>query len=433
MNTPQVLSLSDAVGLIRSGDRLVLGHGAVSPVCLLEELVRQCERLDDVTIFQLIYLGTPVHLSPACEGHLRVVSPFLFGQEMRRAVAEHRADYLPIHFSYVPRLFEQGGAYANPDWALIQVSLPDERGYYSCSLSSDFTLPAARAAKGVIAVVNPELPYIGGDNLLHQSEITAVVLHESAPPEVPQAQMGEVDERIAELCADLIEDHSTIQVGIGAIPDAVLGKLTSHKDLGVHTELFSDSVMELHKTGVITGRYKGLHEGKIIGSFVMGSRELYRYLDHNADFELYPVDYANNPYVIGKNYRFVSINSCVEVDLYAQVCAEKVGGRMFSGSGGQLDYVRGVRYSEGGKSILAMRSTAKDGTLSRIRANLHPQACVTTPRNDVDYIVTEYGVAHLFGVCERVRARRLIAVAHPDFREDLEREAHARFGVGKVF
>lgn len=434
MKKPQTLSITEAANLIQSGNRIVLGHACLTPTCLMEELYRQRERLHNVTIFHMIYLGGELlHLRPECEGHFRGRIPFILGPDARAAVQESRADYLPIHFSYVPSLFTPGAPYETPDWTLLQVSPADENGYYSCSLSSDFSLPAAKASKGVIAVVNPQLPYIGGDNLLHETEITALVHHSSTPFTVPASKTEEVDEAIANRCAELIPDRATIQIGIGAIPDAVLGKLTNHKDLGVHTELFSDSVMHLHKQGVITGKYKRTHPNKVVGAFVMGSSELYQYIHKNPEFELYPVHYANNPHVIGKEDNFVSINSCIEIDLYGQVCAEKIHGKMFSGSGGQLDYLRGARYSNGGKSILALRSTTKGDTISRIRPNLHPQACVTSPRNDVDYIVTEYGVARMFGATEMERAKQLINIAHPNFREELEREAHSRWNLGKVF
>ena len=433
MTKPREMIISDAVSLIQSGEKLVLGHAGITPACLVEELVRQRDRLRDISIFQLIYLANPVHLGVECAESFRVVTPFMMGKEIRAAVDEHRADYLPMHFSYVPSIFLPGGGYETPDWTLLQVVGPDADGNYSCSLSSDFTLPAARASKHIMAIVNPQLPFIGGDNLIRGSEIDVIVHHSSLPYNLPLSRPEESDTEIARLCATLIEDGSTLQMGIGAIPDAVLDQLTEHKDLGIHTELFSDGVMRLHKAGVITGKKKEIHPGKIVGSFVMGSDELYAYLDKNSEVELYPVDYVNNPYIIGKHSKFVSINSCIEVDLYGQVCAEKVNGKMFSGSGGQLDYLRGVRYSEGGKSILALRSTAKGGELSRIVPNLHPQAVVTSPRNDVDYVVTEYGIAHLYGHTEADRARQLISVAHPDFREDLEREAHQRFGLGKVY
>ncbi len=426
------LSVTEAIAHIKDGERIVLGHAAVTPNCLVEEIVRQKERFANLSIYQLIYLGEQVHLAPECADHIRVCTPFMFGAPVRAAVAEGRADFIPMHFSYVPSMFEEYGAY-RPDWALVQVTPPDAQGRYSMSLSCDFTLPAARSAKKVMAVVNPALPYLGGDNFLTEDQIDIIVEHESAPFVLGAPRESEIDSIIAGYCADLIPDRATLQMGIGAIPDAVLGKLTDRKDLGIHTEMFTDGVMHLHRKGVITGKYKGILPEKIASAFVMGSQELYDYIDHNDEIVLYPVDYMNNPHIVGQNPDFISINSCIEIDLYGQVCSEKVGGKMYSGSGGQLDYLRGVRYSKGGKSILTMQATAKDGAISRIAPNLNPQAVVTSPRNDVDYVVTEYGVAHLFGRTEAQRALALAAIAHPNFREGLEREAYARFSIRKVY
>ncbi|KGL49544.1 acetyl-CoA hydrolase/transferase family protein [Porphyromonas cangingivalis] len=432
MNKTIKLSLSEAIAHVKDGEKIVLGHAAVTPNCLVEELVRQKDRFRDLTLFQMIFLGDPVHVAPECADHMRVVAPFVFGPQMRTAVSEGRAAYIPTHFSYVPSLFLPGGAF-EPDWAFVQVTPPDAQGRYSTSLSSDFTLPAARAAKKVMAVVNPALPYIGGDNFLRADEIDIIVEHESAPYTLPASRESEIDSKIADFCAALIPDYATLQMGIGAIPDAVLGKLSDRKDLGIHTEMFTDGVMHLHRKGVITGKYKGVNVGKVTSAFVMGSQALYDYINNNDEFELYPVDYMNNPHVVGENPNFISINSCIEVDLYGQVCAEKVGGKMYSGSGGQLDYLRGVRYSKGGKSILTMPSTAKNDEVSRIAPNLSNQAVVTSHRNDVDYIITEYGVAPLFGRTEAERALALASIAHPKFREGLEREAYARFSIRKAF
>lgn len=432
MQKAKVMTLREAVAEIKDGEKLVLSHGAVTPNCVVEEIVRQKERFSSLRLFHLIYLGSPIHLEPGMERHMRVCSPFLSGRAMRDAVNEGRADFIPRHFSQVPSLFAPGGNF-EPDWAILQVTPPDKEGRYSCSLSSDFGLPAARFAKKVMVVVNDQLPFVGGDNFLTADEIDVIVEHSSQPHLVPSAEQSEMDKKIAAYCAELVPDRSTLQIGIGALPDAVLSLLTNHKDLGIHTELLTPGVLGLYKSGAITGRYKGIHQGKMAAAFTMGDQALYDFLDGNKDFEQYPVDLMNNPYIIGKNPRMISINSCIEVDLYGQVCAEKVGGKMFSGSGGQFDYVRGIRLSEGGKSIIAIQSTAKGGELSRIAPTLGSRNVVTTLRNDIDYVVTEYGVAALSGRTELERAMALVSIAHPKFREELERSVMEQFPAKKYF
>ncbi|MDO5017407.1 MAG: acetyl-CoA hydrolase/transferase C-terminal domain-containing protein [Porphyromonas sp.] len=426
MKKEKIMTLEAAVSEIKDGEKIVLGHGAVTPNCVVEELVRQKERYTHLSIFHLIYLGNPIHLERGMEKHFRVYSPFINGKAMRDAINEGRAEFIPRHFSKVPSLFFERGSF-QPDWGIVQVTPPDAEGRYSCSLASDYTLPAARAAKKVLAVVNPQLPYIGGDNFLTEDEIDIIVEHSSAPHTLPAAVPNETEKQVAKYCAELIPDRATLQIGIGALPDAVLALLKGHKDLGIHTELLTPGVLELYKSGAITGKYKGDHPNKMTASFTMGDQSLYDFLDHNAEFEQYTVDYMNDPVIIGKNPNMISINSCIEVDLYGQVCAEKVGGKVFSGSGGQFDYVRGVGISEGGKSIIAIQSTAKDGQISRITPLLGHRNVVTSMRNDVEYIVTEYGIAHLSGKTEAERAMALINVAHPKFRDELTKSAMEQF------
>lgn len=432
MTKSKEMTLSQAVEQIRDGEKIVLGHGAVTPHCVVEELVRQRERFRRLSIFHLIYLGEPLHLAPGMEQHFRVCTPFMSGPAMRAAVQEGRADYIPRHFSRVPALFDAGGTF-EPDWAIVQVTPPDEEGRYSCSLSSDYTLPAARAAKRVMAIVNPQLPYIGGDNLLRGDEIDILVEHSAPPYMLPACTPGEIDREIAAYCAELIPDRATLQIGIGALPDAVLALLKDRRDLGIHTELLTPGVAELYQSGAISGKYKGVHQGKMCAAFAMGDEALYRFVDKNPEYEQHTVDLMNDPAIIGQNDRMISINSCIELDLYGQVCAEKVGGRMYSGSGGQMDYLRGVQRSRGGKSIIALQSTAKGGTLSRIVPTLDTNNVVTSSRNDVDYIVTEFGVAELSGRTELQRAEALVRIAHPRFREELERAVYAQFPAKKFF
>lgn len=420
----RVLSVQDAVREIKDGSRLVFSHGAVSPSYVVDEIVRQHERYHDLHMLHLIYMGKPSHLAPEMADHFRVRSMFMSGKDIRTAVAENRADYLPMHFSMLPSIFRQGGSY-EPDWAIVQVTPPDAQGRHSVSLASDYGLPAARAAKHVLAIINDKLPFVGGDAFLTRDEIDIVVEHSELPFAMPAATSGEVEQTIARYCADFIPDGATLQAGIGALPDAVLSILTDRRDLGIHTELLTPGVVKLHKSGAITGRKKGIYDGKIICTFALGDQEMYDWMDHNDELEMYPVDIVNDPRIIGQNKNMISINSAVEIDLCGQVCAEKVGGKMYSGSGGQMDFIRGTRYSEGGKSIIALSSTALGGKISRIVPRL-TEGVVTSLRNDVDYIITEYGVAQLFGRTENERAKALISIAHPDFREDLEKAWRSR-------
>lgn len=416
---PKTLSLREAVEEIKDGEKLVLGHAAVAPHVVIEELVRQRERFQALQIYHLIYPYEPVHLAPGMEQYFRVLTSFITGKALRDAVGTERADFIPAHFSHVPRIFQRGESY-EPDWLITQVTPPNAEGHYSLSLSSDYTMPAARAAKRVMVVVNDQLPFIHGDNLLREEDIDVIVEHSSAPYETPIAIPNEVEKTIAKYCAELVPDEATLQIGIGAIPDAVLELLSDRKNLGIHTELLTLGVRQLYEAGAITNIRKGVHQGKLLGSFTMGDRALYDWIDDNPEFVQYPVGYVNNPHIIGMNPKMISINSCVEVNLFGEICSEKVGGKMYSGSGGQFDYVRGVQYSEGGKSIIAFPSTAAGGKISRIVPNLTPGNVVTTHRNDADYLVTEYGVAHLKGKTDRQRAEALIAIAHPNFRAELE-------------
>lgn len=432
MSRPETLTIEEAIQQLKDGERVVLSHAAVTPNYAIEELVRQKDRFTELSIFHLIYLGIPIHLAPELSEHFRVCSPFISGKEARQAVREGRADFIPRHFSQVPSLFAPKGTY-QPDWAIIQVTPPDKEGRYNCSLSTDYTLPAARYAKKVLAIVNPQLPYIGGDNFLEAKDIDILVEHSSKPHTVPSATLSDTDQKIAAYCAELIPDRATLQMGIGALPDAVLANLKGHQDLGIHTELLTPGVLDLYKSGAITGKYKGVHQGKMTAAFTMGDEALYQFLDHNDIFEQYPVDIMNDPYIIGRNPNMISINSCIEVDLYGQVCAEKVDGKMFSGSGGQFDYVRGTKLSKGGKSIIAIQSTAKGGEVSRICANIGPNNVVTTLRNDIDYVVTEYGVASLSGHTERERAEALVRIAHPKFRDELMESLYAQFPGKRIF
>ena len=419
----RVVTPQEAVRSIQSGDRVVLGHAAGVPQVIPQEMVTQKERLHNVRVFHLITLNDGAYMSEECEGHFRNVSNFV-GANSRKAVAEDRADYLPCFFHAVPGLFEE----AYPvDVAVVQVSEPDEEGFCSFGISCDYTKPAAEKARIILAEMNARMPYIGGDNTIHISRLDRIVRTSAPLYELPPSHITEVERSIGSHCASLIEDGDTLQLGIGGIPDAVLLFLDNKHDLGIHTEMFSDGVVDLVRKGVITGKRKTLHPGKLVASFLMGTTKLYDFVSNNPDVEMYPVDYVNDPAVIAQNARMISINSCIEVDLMGQVNAECMGLKQYSGTGGQVDYVRGAARSEGGKSVIAIPSTASRGKVSRIVPLLSTGAAVTTSRNDVDYIVTEYGIAKLRGKTLRERAAALIAIAHPDFREELWEEYRRRF------
>lgn len=409
------MTAREAVHKIQSGDRVVFGHAAGVPREIPQEMIIQRDRLEDVRIYHMLSLGSGEYMQPGLEGHFRHVTNFV-GANSRQAVADRRADFLPAFFYEVPRLFD--AAYP-VDVAVVQVSYPDSAGRCSFGLSCDYTKAAAEKAKLVIAEMNECLPFVHGDNFIHVSELDCIVPTHHPLIEIPLPVIGEVEKAIGRHCASLVADGSTLQLGIGAIPDAVLLFLTDKKDLGIHTEMFSDGVLTLVEKGVVNGRCKTLHPGKMVATFLMGSQKLYEFVDGNPSVELYPVDYVNHPNVIAQNGRMVSINSCIEIDLMGQVASESIGTRQFSGTGGQVDYVRGAAWSEGGKSIMAMPSTAAKGTVSRIVPQLTPGTAVTTSRNDVDYVVTEYGIAHLKHKTLLQRAQSLVQIAHPDFRPEL--------------
>lgn len=414
---------AQAVAKIAAGQRVFVGSGAAVPLPLLEALSARASELHDTELMHILTLGMDPTAAEHCSQHLRHASFFL-GGNTRQAVAECRADYSPIFLSEIPRLFKTG---AIPiDVALVQVSPPDRHGFCSYGVSVDIVKSATEAARTVIAEVNPRMPRTLGDSFLHVRDIDLMVPSERPLVEHPSRPLDDVSRRIGRYVASLIEDGSTLQLGIGAIPDAVLANLGDRRDLGIHTEMFSDGLLPLIASGVVNNRRKTFHRGKIVTSFVMGSRALYDFVDDNPEIEFRPSQYTNDPFLIARNDRMVAINSALEVDLTGQVCADSIGYRFYSGIGGQVDFVRGAGRSNGGKPVIALPSTAKDGTVSRIVAQLSDGAGVVTTRGDVHYVVTEHGVAYLHGKSIRQRTIALIAIAHPRFRNELLDRAKAR-------
>lgn len=416
----------EALDLVRSGDRVVIGHACGEPVHLVDTLVSKAGQYERVEIVHMVAMGKAGYAQPGMESHFRHNALFV-GSSTRKAVAEGRGDYTPCYFHRVPSLFTNGSLPV--DIALVQAAPPDENGAMSLGISIDYSLPAARAAKKVIVQVNRLLPRTCGDSCIHVSDsnVAAIVEHDAPIIELAPPNISDVEKAIGAGCAGLIHDGDTLQLGIGAIPDAVLLFLKDKKDLGIHSEMFSDGVVELVKQGVINNAKKKIHTGKFVASFLMGTRQLYDFVNDNPDVEMYPVDYVNNPLVIMKEDNIVSINSCVQMDLMGQAASETVGYTQISGVGGQVDFIRGASMAKNGRSILAFPSTTAHGAVSKIVPLLDEGASVTASRNDVDYVVTEYGVAHLPGKTMRDRARALIEIAHPDFRNGLKQAYESRF------
>ena len=416
------VSAEEAVKRIRPGDRVVVQHACGEPSYLLDAMVANADAYENVEIVHMVAMGRAAYAQPGMEGHFRHNALFV-GGTTRAAVAEGRGDFTPCFFSDVPGFFEST---LPVDVALVTVTPPDENGKCSLGVSVDYTLAAVKHARTVIAQVNARMPFTCGPSVVDVTDIDCFVLHDA--PIIPLAppKIGPVEEAIGKNVASLVRDGDTLQLGIGAIPDAVLQFLKDKKDLGIHSEMFSDGVVELAEAGVITNARKTLHPGKYVATFLMGTQRLYDFVDRNPAVYLAPVDYVNDPFVIAQNDNMVSINSCVQVDLMGQIASESIGPTQISGTGGQVDFIRGAARSRGGRAIIAMPSTVK-GKVSKIVPLLDEGAAVTTGRCDVDYVVTEYGVAHLKGHTLRDRARALIEIAHPDFRPGLKAEYERRF------
>lgn len=421
----RVVSSEEAVKAIQSGNRIFMTGNVSVPQTVLAALVNHAPNLKDVEIVQALTIGPADYVGPAMEGHLRVNTIFI-SANIRKAVNEGRADFTPVMLSEFPLLFKRG--ILPLDVALIHVSPADEHGFCSLGVEVGLTKTPAESAKIIIAEVNEQMPRTLGDSFIHVSRLNYIV-----PVNYPIAELlmgsegsSEIVEKIAGYIAELIPDGATMQMGIGEIPDAVLKYLHHKKDLGVHSELFSDGVIKLVDAGVLTNARKTLHPGKIVAGFMLGTQKLYKWADDNPLVELHRTEYVNDPFVIAQNERMVAINSAIEVDLTGQVCADSIGPKLYSGAGGQLDFIYGASRSKEGVPIIALPSetTLRDGTrISRIAAMLKQGAGVVTSRNHVRYVVTEYGVADLYGKTIRQRARQLINIAHPDFQADLEKQA----------
>lgn len=418
----RLTTAEEAVTHIKSGDRVVLGHAAGEPTCLTDAMVRNAAAYRDVEIDHMLVLGDCAYCRPEYVENFHHNALFV-SPPAREAVENGRADFTPTFFYRAPRLFETT---LPVDVALVQVTPPDENGVCSLGISVDYTLAAVKNAKLVIAQVNDQMPRTCGGSSVRVEDIDLFVEYSTPILELAPPKIGPVEEAIGNYCASLINDGDTLQLGIGAIPDAVLSFLRHKKDLGIHSEMFSDGVVDLMERGVINNSRKTLHHGISVANFLMGTKRLYDFINNNPQVEVYPVDHVNDPVVIAQNDNMVCINSCVQVDLMGQVASESIGLKQISGVGGQVDFVRGAAMSKNGRSIMAMPSTVKGGS-SKIVSVLDEGSAVTTSRNDVDYVVTEYGIAHLTGKTLRQRARALIEIAHPDFRESLQAEYERRF------
>ncbi|MBA4405891.1 4-hydroxybutyrate CoA-transferase [bacterium] len=428
----RLVSADEAVKVIKSKDKLIIQPGCAAPFELINAMVRRKEELSEVEIYHILVVGDIPYTKLGMEKHFKHKA-FFIGANARSAVNEGRAEFIPIFLSEVTMLFKRGVIQA--DVALIQVSPPDEHGFCSYGIDVGNIKTPAEKAKCVIAQVNKNMPRALGNSFIHVNKIDFLVEVDEPLKELPQVdpdatpEMLSIYDKIGQHVAGMIEDGSTLQMGIGAIPDAVLKYLHHKNDLGVHTEMFSDGLIELVQEGVVNGERKTLHPGKIIAGFVLGTKRSYDFIDNNPVFEFHPQEYVNDPFLISKNDRMVAINSAIEIDLTGQVCSDSIGTKFFSGIGGQVDFVRGAAHSEGGKPIIALPAATKDLKVSKIVSTLKPGAGVVTSRGDVHYVVTEYGVAYLFGKSIQERVRALIDISHPAFRDELTEFAKKTYHI----
>jgi 4-hydroxybutyrate CoA-transferase len=412
----KITTADKAVEVVRSGQRVYVHQGCAEPEELVLALTRRAPGLRDVEVCHLATMGNADYTAPEYEGHFRH-NAFFIGKNVRRAVQDGRADFIPIFLSEIEELFRNGSMPI--DVALLQCTPPDNYGYMSLGPSIDCSLTAAKCAEHLIVEVNDQMPRTMGDAFLHVSRVNQFIETSHPLVEYRPGEVTDLHRAIARNVASLIPDGATLQMGIGGIPDATLGFLKDRKDLGIHSEMFSDGVLELIQEGVVNNERKTIHPHKVIAGFALGTKRLFDFLHNNPIFEFHPTAYTNDPFIIAQNERMVAINSAIEVDLTGQVCADSMGSTMYSGIGGQVDFIRGAARSKGGLPVIALPSTTRSDTISRIVSTLRPGSGVVTSRGDVHYVVTEYGVAYLHGKNLRQRAEALIEIAHPKFRDEL--------------
>lgn len=427
----RLCTADEAVHKIKSGSRVLLANAAAEPFTLVDALIRNKAQYQNITVSHMVTLGSGAYSLPenhdvfTCEG-------WFMSAPTRKCLEQGIGDFIPVYLHQVPAYIRNRTFHV--DVMLVTVSQPDENGYVSTGVSADYTVQGIKSAQLVLAEVNENMPVTGGDTKIHVSEFDAFVETSRPLPEIVPPAIGKTEETIGRYCASLIEDGATLQLGIGAVPDAVLSQLKGKRHLGIHSEMISDGIIELCQCGAIDNSQKSIDQGKIVTSFLMGTKKLYDFANENPIVELRAADYVNSPVVIAQNRKMVSINSCIQVDLFGQVASDMLGRRQFSGAGGQVDFIRGVNMALDGKgiSILAMPSTAcgRDGTVtSKIVGDIPAGTAVTTTRQDVDYIITEYGIARMKGKTIQDRARGLIRIAHPEFRGDLMKQFYQKFNV----
>lgn len=409
-----------AIKLVRNGDSISVPVGVGEPPALLTALSEHRREYHDVKVFQILPLRKFGYIDPETVEHVRHEA-FFFSGATRAGGQQGWIDYIPGYFSEIPRMFEDG-LYA-VDTVFTLASPMDEYGYFSISLGADYTMAAIKKARSVVLEVNPNVPFANGDCLVHISQVSALVEDNTPLTEVGLPEIGPVQEAIGKYVADLIDNGSTIQIGFGAIPDAVVMQLTHKHDLGIHSEMLGDGILTLIESGAVTNRNKNYLPGKVIATFALGTKRLYDFMNRNPQLEMHPVDFTNDPCLAGQNDNLVTINASIQVDFLGQCCSESMGSTPYSGTGGQTDFVRAANRSKGGKSFIVLPATAKSGTISRITPTLTPGSAITTSKNDVNYVVTEYGVAQLRGKTAKQRAQALIAIAHPNFRGELTEAA----------
>ncbi|MFM9943867.1 MAG: acetyl-CoA hydrolase/transferase family protein [Bacteroidia bacterium] len=418
-------SFNDALSLVNSGNNIFIQTACAAPQQLINILVENSARLKNVSIYHLHTEGKALYANPQYKDNFNTHC-FFIGDNLRKAVNTGYADYIPVFISEIPALFRK--KIINIDVALLHVSPPDINGYCSLGVSLDIALSVIENAKHLIAQVNPNMPRVHGSGIIHVSKFSAIVQVDDPIPEIDIGEPSAAEMKIADNIASLVEDGATLQMGIGKIPNAVLSKLTNHKKLGIHSEMFSDGVIDLVEKGVITGELKKRDKNKIIGGFICGTRKLYDYVNDNPLFELHDAAYVNDVGIIMQNPKVTAINSAIEIDLTGQVCADSIGRHLYSGVGGQMDFMRGASLSEGGKPIIAMSSTTRDGE-SKIVGMLKQGAGIVTTRANVHYVVTEYGIVNLYGKNIKQRIKELINIAHPNHRESLAREAFELWNI----